>query len=466
MNWLDKYQNKILIGIWTLIFLTCLFVIFTEPVKAATSGNENSLPFVVENNLPEDYSFYRENFEFLANAWGYNPTLIERLNWDSDKVIAYTVLNDGGLAQTVIFVPYYENSSYSITLSDSYSAFDITSDYITIGFTNYDAIMFNTYQGTTNFYGYNFQGGGSVNFFSSFRFPVFISGNFVDSQDNVVLSLTGGDDVINHGHSSPPVDDSGHYIDDGNGNRIPKPNKPNPSVYTPPTIQFPSVDTSSLEKLLESLIDLVQYFISYIGGVINGWFSNLLSNLDNWFDYVVQSFNYAINNVVGAIKDLAETFYNNMVSLFEPLYDFFNGVATFFNSLIELGSEDGTFSIGKFLTSLIVPDSEDLANALIDADIHGTVPFILSVKSAFTNIFNNLSNLTPTKVFILPTFTWHNQTYNLSIDFSWYDNYKIYGDTIISGFLILFYLHWIYLNISSTLRGGSAIGHDLSKGGQ
>lgn len=466
MSWLDKNQNKILIGIWSVIVLTCLLVILSDSVNAASP---NSLPYIVDNNI---------SVEDFANVFNGHPHQTNyTLTISEDNCFIFEITSNGTTYYYVyvpkkVQVPTRVSDPYSFYvsyLSVPYAGFNTSSDSAIISASNYACALFYV-NGSGNvvyntvYLTENISRGLSI-FYNSSYTPVYICREVLDSSENVVLGLS-SNTVSDSGHASEPVDEHGHYIEDNNGNRIPKPNKPSPTVYTPPTIQFPNVDTSSLEKLLESLIDLVQYFISYIGGVINGWFSNLFSNLDSWFDYVVQSFNYAVNNIVGAIKDLVQTFYNNMVSLFEPLYEFFNGVASFFNSLIELGSEDGSFSIGKFLTSLIVPDSEDLANALIDADIHGSVPFILSVKTAFTNIFNNLSNLTPTKVFILPTFTWHNQTYNLSIDFSWYDNYKVYGDTIISGFLILFYLHWVYLNISSTLRGGSAIGHDLSKGGQ
>lgn len=464
MSWLDKNQNKILIAIWSAIFLTCLLVILSDPVKAA-SQDSTDLPYVVENGLPEDLSFFQDLYITNATNYGYPTDMIYRGNWDSDNIIAYYYLNDGRFAYVHIYVPYNNNPSYSVSLSKQYGIFDIDTDYSDLYLANYQHIQYRSNDGSPWYYDNIWEGNFTLRLFGGNIIPDFVSGDFYDSTDNLILTTESVDPVIDSGHASEPVDNHGHYIEDGNGNRIPKPNKPTPTVFTPPSIQFPTVDTSSLEKLLESLIDLVQYFISYIGGVISGWFSNLLSNLDNWFDYVVQSFNYAVNNIVGAIKDLAQTFYNNMVSLFEPLYEFFNGVATFFNNLVQLGMDGDSFSLSTFFYNLLVPDPEDFAESLLDLDIHHIVPLARIVKTKFVSIFDSFYNLTPTKVFLLPSFTWHGHTYNLTMDFSWYDDYKVYGDTIITGFLVIGYIYWFVLQLNTMFRGGSSIGHDVSKVG-
>lgn len=479
MSWLDKNQNKILIGIWSVIFLTCLLVIFSDPVHAESS---NSLPYQVQNldswSNADGYTI-SDLQQFYDGRWGqYYP-----LDFSSSGTFVYeyvetivyygtptdfnftVVLCPNSAVPTRSNIPYYYFDSWSSV----YNVFDVSTDNVYFHGNNYGGVTFSSYRNQYNDPGFSGIGNQTVRLFGSYYFPTASSSDFFDNSssntgENIVFGLPSSTPNIT-GHSQPPVDDNGHYIEDGNGNRIPKPNKPTPSVYTPPSIQFPTIDTSSLEKLVESLIDLVQYFISYIGGIINGWFSNLLSNLDSWFDYVVQSFNYAINNVVGAIKDLASTFYNNMVSLFEPLYEFFNGVATFFNNLIQLGIDGDSFSLSTFFYNLLVPDPEDFSQTLIYGDIHHVVPLVQAVRSKFVSLFDSFYNLTPTKVFLIPSFTWHGQTFNLSIDFSWYDEYKVYGDSIITGFLVIGYIYWFVLQLNSMFRGGNSIGHDVMKAG-
>lgn len=453
MNFLDKYQNKILIGIWSAIFLTCLFVIFTEPVKAA-SQDSTDLPYVVENVIPEDISFFEDLFKTTATNWGYNSDMIYRGNWESDNLLAYYYVNDGGAAYMQIFIPYNNSPSYSISLSKQYGLFDSDTDYIDLTLVNYQHIQYRSNNGSPWYYDNIWEGNHTLRLLGGNIIPDYISGNFYDSSDNLVLTIASNDVVVDSGHASEPVDDHGHYIEDGNGNRIPKPNKPTPSVYTPPTIQFPSVDTSSLEKLVESLIDLVQYGISYIGGVISGWFSNLLSNLDSWFDYVVSSFNYAINNVVGAIKDLAQTFYNNMVSLFEPFYEFLSGVASFFNHLIQIGTVDGAFDLANIVTYLFLPDSSAIYPIFVSHDEFNIIGITNHLFDEYRLFMSRVESINTLHYIMIPSFTFHNQVIpQTRIDFSWFEDYKVYTDGVISAFLIVGYVYFLFTRISGWLRG-------------
>lgn len=471
MNWLDKHQEKILFFTWTLIILTCLFVIFTSPVKASSP---NGLPYYVNQNAPYDLPFsYSEvvsDFFTRYSALG-NTNLTESDLLNCKNYICVPTYNNSTLTTFTFYILI--DGDYVLSLSNSnYDSFDYTVDYVTITQYGYGSNLgkavsisanMNWETGLWNASGYGYNNNDTIRVFYGHNSPIYYPFAIKDTYSYgvdelpVLANYTGPIDYS--GHASPPVDENGHYIDDGSGNRIPKPNFPQITGHTPSAPQFPNIDTSSIESLLESLIDVVEYSISYVVGVISDTFSNLLSNLSSLFNFVVQSFYYAVNNIVGSIKDFASTLYNNFASLFE-------NVSTFYNTCVALGTdENGIFSLQTFLTALIFPDTDALSGLLTDSDVFGVIPFVSSVRLAITNILDTLSNLTPTKVFILPSFTWHGTIYNLVMDFSWYDDYKIYGDTIISGFLILFYLHWVYINISNTLRGAHSIGHDLSKGG-
>lgn len=464
MNWLDKNQEKILIFTWTLIILTSLFVIFTSPVKAASSVH----------HFPYDYS------------WNYTALSESQIEVILNQASHYIDTSSDNL---IIF--FYEPSSFvlypqivvavvdSVTLPNNtdYDNMDLVTQSLSFHFSSstismYSQDLLSVIDPGNQAYspsGYSFFGSNATYLEVPFS-PYGIYRNMVlygtVELDNKLYIGTpeNSPDVIT-GHATEPINDPNNIITDSNNNPIARPNRPTPNPFVITSPQFPSIDTSTLETLVESLIDIVKYGFNWIGDTLSGLFSNLLSNIGAWVDFIVQSFSYGFNNVVKAIQNLASDFYNNMVSLFEPLYDFFNGIATFFNNLVSLGMVDGVFSLNTFLSNLLIPDSDTLAETLSDADVHGTIPFIKSVKTAFNTISNQLTNLTPTKVFILPSFTWHGTTYNLVMDFSWYDDYKVYGDTVISGFLILFYIHWVYINISNNLRGAHSIGHDLSKGG-
>lgn len=483
MKWLDKNQEKILFFTWCLIILTCLLVIFTSPVKAAspdrlpyvTSSGFNSVPDSevqgVLNNLkttyPNDDFSNVLVFKYGANAWWNWSTNTTVPGYDvfvfpDDSCFSNWVSSDGG-SSFDDFVLYDSDYKIRLTLTGCYQ------------YTYIHREIGDYYWKSPVLQGENFKwvfGDSSLtevntvfNFTYNSNYPVYSSFSLTTtdtfSNEGVIIAPVGNSSVDTSGHATPPINDNGHYIPNVN------PDKPTINPYNPTPPQFPNIDTSSLEKLVESLIDITKYGFSYLGDLLNGLVSNLLSNIDSLLDYVVQSFRQGFNNLVGSIHDLATDFYNNMVSLFEPLYDFFNGVATFFNNLIQLGLDGDSFSLSTFFLNLLVPDSEDFADALLDGDIHHVVPLVSSVHTKFVSLFSSFTNLTPSKVLVIPSFTWHGQSFNLSIDFSWYDDYKVYGDTIISGFLIIGYIYWFVLQLSSMFRGGNSIGHDVSKvGGQ
>lgn len=466
MKWLDKNQEKILFFTWCFIILTCLLVIFTSPVKAASSVKK----------LPYDYS------------WNYTALTENQINLilnqaskyidtSSDNLIIFFYEPSGYVTYPTICVAVVDSVIYSNNAS--YENADLLMDSLSFHFSSSTISMYspdissvidngNQYYAPT---GYSFFGSNAilmqVNFYPYELYRNMPLYGTVELDEKLIIGTPNNESDLGSGHATQPINDPDNIIDDGNGNPIQRPTRPTPTPFTPQPWSPPSIDTSSLETLVESLIDVVKYGFSYLGDLISGSFSNLLSNFSSWVDYIVQSFNYGFNNIVKAIQNLATDFYNNMVSLFEPLYEFFSGVATFFNNLIQLGMDGDSFSLSTFFYNLLVPDSEDFAQALIDGDIHHVVPLVSSVHTKFVNLFNSFITLTPSKVLVLPSFSWHHQTFNLSVDFSWYDDYKVYGDTIISGFLIIGYIYWFVLQLSSMFRGGNSIGHDVSKvGGQ
>lgn len=444
MSWLDKNQNKILIAIWSAIFLTCFFVIFTDPVYAAapsfdlplTIGIPDSLSDLgVDSNIVE--SVKSQYFSILA-VYSFDPS-------DNFTIFCESIDDQGNI---------YITATYNLEITNSSA---ITTDYL-LTYRNlsqhFVQFVYNSNSGVLssgNFYG------GYIAEWQYFSKQTMAEGKgwVLDSAVEFPSYWVFSSGVVDDsGHASPPVDDSGHYIEDGNGNRIPKPNKPTPTPFTPPSVQFPSVDISSLETLLESLIDVVEYGFNYIGGVINGWFSNLLSNLDSWFDYVVQSFNYAVNNIVGAIKDLAQTFYNNMVSLFEPLYDFFSGIASFFNHLIEIGTVDGAFNLANIVTYLFLPDASAIYPIFVSHDEFNIIGITNHLFDEYRTMMSSVENINTLHYIMIPSFTFHGQTVpQTRIDFSWFENYKVYTDGIISAFLIVGYIYFLFTRISGWLRG-------------
>ena len=90
--------------------------------------------------------------------------------------------------------------------------------------------------------------------------------------------------------------------------------------YTWNTYNPPSFDTSTLESMIESLGDIIQYNAEYIADGISGAIENLGNNLKNYIEDLGNIFKYYGDLISGNIKDFAENIYDNIQELLEPIY--------------------------------------------------------------------------------------------------------------------------------------------------
>lgn len=184
------------------------------------------------------------------------------------------------------------------------------------------------YDNYANFIGVNTNG--SMNNMQNLTSSLYDSNNsyisnfslYTDNTKNrkVVLSYgTDNDFLHSDGHATEPINNPNNFITDSQGNRIDRPNTPTINNYSWTTYNSPSVDNSSVESLLESTIDILNYLVGYLTTNLSNEFDNMITNLTNLFNYAVESVENGFNNIVSAIQDLADDIYNNMVSLFEPI---------------------------------------------------------------------------------------------------------------------------------------------------
>ena len=464
------YRNIFFIGFFALFL--CLLLFATTFNVHASSDQTSDLPYVVSSmehynsgmvsHLDEAISFYYQTFNISTDT----PILV----WS----------NDG----------YYNNNFYEYSfmrepqLNPNYaygSVYDITSNYLY--FTSQYQIcsikvMENGQLGgsswnmglNANLCGYNpsNQTGNTPSGVWCPRYPFYYNGDplvYNPLDIEVLVADVYVPTPIPTGHATQPNNDPNNLINGSNGNPIARPTRPTPTPFTPSVWNPPSLDTSTIETLLESIWECLEYGFNYLKNNLSGWFSNLLSNLDSWFGYLVDSIFYTGNKIVQSIQDLATDLYNNFVSLFEPFFDFLASVVSFFDSLVALGTdENGNFSLTTFIVKLIVPDPDDLANSLIEHDQFGFISLIGALKTKINSTYNSIFNITAVKIFTIPSFTAFGVTFpSYQMDFSWFDNYKVYSDTIISGFLIIAYFHWLFTTISTHIRGGSVIAGDVTE---
>lgn len=180
------------------------------------------------------------------------------------------------------------------------------------------------------------------------------------------------------GHATPTGFDNADNVNtDGHAQQ---PSNPTFPTFTPPTI-----DTSTLETLVESLIDFVKEFADFVGQCFSVFFSWLVGVLQNGFQ-----------SVINTIRDFADNFYNNMVSLFEPIaqnIEYF--VSPIDTNVIETTIEDTNFyGVYSDFTSfnstfdgafnIQEPDNFTITIHVEDIDIlNQQNPYILNLGSNF-----------------------------------------------------------------------------------
>lgn len=315
-NWLDKHQLKIFWLTWGLIIACCIFIFFSNTAHASTSSHK----------LPYDYSwnYYAIPEQTLNIALNHASSYFDT-SQDNVIVFWYEIGNGSWLYQFCVA----QVDSITYDSGYTYDTTDLTLNKITlhfshsvIGFTDGNSLVDPCNQAyapqSYTFFGSNavfVQPTGSVTETYT-HMPLY---GTVELDGKLIIGTPeNGPDIIT-GHATEPINDPDNLIGSIDGHPVPKPDAPTIQTYVPPAPQFPQIDTSTLESLLESLIDVVVYGFGYIKDILSGFFSNLLSNLQEIAEFISQSIYYAINKVIQSIQDLATDFYNNMVSLFEPL---------------------------------------------------------------------------------------------------------------------------------------------------
>ena len=323
----DKILNFLLPISWILILISCCFI-FAFTSHAASLENYD-LPFNVSQhsglNSCMDLETVVTVYEsyFVPNVQPYYPT--------TDFTKALFFLNDApnpnneGFVQ-VIVIP--NPTIYTSFANDGqYENFDITSTQIVVtpggrDFTmniNLDRSISNMYTGSNQF-------DGNVNIFGShntitnaygtttIHYPFLLYGldELKDGSGNYVVLTNYAPVVIPTGHATAPdtFEDPVYETGHAKPNKVPQLTINNYSWTTPPT-----PDLTTLENTAKSIFNILEW----LANNLIGEFSNLITNIQNVGNYIGSTIQYYGNLIVSTIQNGITTFYNNMVSLFEPI---------------------------------------------------------------------------------------------------------------------------------------------------
>ena len=145
---------------------------------------------------------------------------------------------------------------------------------------------------------------------------------YVNSTSNKKVITLGSDDVvIPTGHATAPDSFENPTLSSGSNHTLPRevPESPVINNYSWTTYNSPTIDNSTLESLIESLIDVTNYLAGWLSNNLSGEFQNLISNIQGLIEYIGETIQYYCGLIISNIQNGIETFYNNMVSLFEPI---------------------------------------------------------------------------------------------------------------------------------------------------
>lgn len=290
---------KLLVITWGFIIVVCVFIGFSMRGQCASS----------QKKLPYDYS------------WNYFAIPEQTLNVALNHASAYF---DTSTDNVIVFWYEIGNGSWlyqfcvaqvdSITYDSGYTydTTDLTLNKITlhfshsvIGFTDGNSLID---PGNQSYAPQSFT------FFGSNAVYVQPTGVITETYTHMPLYGTveldgkliiGTPEVLVNGHATPP-DLTGDNI----GN-----DKPDIDNYLPNIPNMPSLDNSSLEKIAESIFNILQWGFNALKGTITGL-----------FEYLGDLLSYSFQKVIDNIKNVIQNLYDNFVSLFEPLLNSINEI--------------------------------------------------------------------------------------------------------------------------------------------
>lgn len=462
----EKFYNRLLIFISIVIFL-CALLGTALSVNAAE--NSDNFPYALDTykgTIPD--SIIDVVISDFRSASGYSG---------DNFIIFATDTNWTSIFFKVIIDPCFNKPDNINTYSYSSSYYPI---YSYSGMNQYnfwyrpDNGAHGQYGSPTYNSGYDFGGDttSSIGFYYTFypHYPIYMGSDYVYNRFDLNASSETIANIGIYKSTLPavvPTIGTGHASEPENINPIDPDWSPRPTAPNPPTIinhiwgSSPSIDTTSIETLLESIFDILSWF----GQNVSDEFNAVISNIVNVGLYIGDLISYFALSVLDSINNLAHFLYDNFLDLFQAFFSSFLNLFKIVSDLYNHGlNEDGEFEFTVLLSYLFIPDSEDVVQILIDNDEFGFIGAIEHLCTVWLGFINTLRSLSQTYYITLPQFTLAGVTCGpYDINFGWYMDYKVIGDGIISAFLILGYLYWLYTRISGILRGSPGSIYDSNK---
>ena len=247
------------------------------------------------------------------------------------------------------------------------------------------------------------------------------------------------------------------------------PDDPDPITPDIPDPDFPDLpNNSTLDDYLEwiggILIEIGNWFSGF-GSWLKGALNKIITNIVNGFSSVIANFKSLFKPFIDkalefydSISQIIETAIDDLLSILEDIKACLTSVKTFFDTIISLGTSNGTFSLTTLFVNLFIPSSSDVKSAFENSDTFGLISFGTILWIKILDIRSTINNLSQSKILHVPSLIYHGQQIgNFDISFAWFDNYKVYSDGIISAFLIFTYFWFLIFRLPTFIRGQGQI---------
>ena len=348
-------ETVFIVGLSALLIILSVLILSTTAKAAENSDNFPYAFTTYKGNIPD--SIINVVISDFRSASGYQGDdfiiFATDTNWTS--IYFKVIINPCFNKPDNINEYSYSSSYYPIYSYDNYSQYNF--------WYRPDNSAHGQYGSPTANTGYNFGGDttSTISFFYTWypHYPVYMGSDFVynrfdintpsETYDNIGIYKselpTPVVPIVPTGHATEPnIDDNNNITADGTATQ---PNTPTFPIWVAPTI-----DTTSLETLVESLIDTVNDFADYVGECFSVFFSWLVGVLKN-----------GLQSIVNEIRDLGQFLYNNFVSLFESI------------------SESVTYAIEPV-------DKDSVIDAFEDTNVYGIYSDFTTFNTTFDGAFN------------------------------------------------------------------------------
>lgn len=298
---------KLLVLAWGFILVICVFIGFSIRGKCA-SQTSTEIPYNVAemanyNQIMLDkceivktifYSYFPQYSNYSVLMWTQD-------GYYNGAVFQYYLMFEPQYNSTIV-----ENFDFTSNTMQFYSDYEIFAVLVDSQGQNLGILEPHSHYATL------MGNSGSVNTaIGSYlpRYPFYYDGEPVLSTNNLEVLISRVNGLSPTGHVTEPDLTSDNIDND----------KPDIDDYLPTLPNMPTIDNSSLEKIAESIFNILQWGFNAIKGTLQGL-----------FEYLGDLLSYSFQKVIDNIKNGIQNLYDNFKSLFEPLL---NGIAELLNSI-------------------------------------------------------------------------------------------------------------------------------------